>query len=189
MGESDMQVDSDDVCEVCDDQPRCAESQSASSVEVTDAQLRAAYETILRAIGEDPNREGLRKTPARAAKAMRALCSGYAIQPTQLARDALFTVEARSKEPLGMVVVASASSTTSRSRSARLELGRRWSGRHISLAVVSLAGSLTGTPHELRAPLVAQGGKTASHRRLPESKQRASAPLSPPGSGTPWVAA
>lgn len=107
MRESDMQVDSDDVCEVCDDQPRSAASQSASSVEVTDAQLRAAYETILRAIGEDPNREGLRKTPARAAKAMRALCSGYAIQPTQLARDALFTVEARSKEPLGMVVVVS----------------------------------------------------------------------------------
>jgi GTP cyclohydrolase IA len=35
------------------------------------------YRKIITAIGEDPNREGLLKTPARAAEAMRYLTQGY----------------------------------------------------------------------------------------------------------------
>ena len=84
-----------------------AAPRPASSSGVSDAQLKAAYETILRAIGEDPSREGLIKTPARAAKAMRALTSGYGLAPIDIARDALFTVDPTSDEPLGMVVVVS----------------------------------------------------------------------------------
>eukprot|EP00900_Chrysochromulina_parva_P023875 jgi/Chrpa1/6120/Chrysochromulina_OHIO_Genome00000131-RA len=93
----------DRVCKPCGPQPLV--EKAASSTSVSDQQLEAAYEIILRAIGEDPSREGLRKTPARAAKAMRALTSGYSVEPSELARDALFTVEPRSEEPLGMVVV------------------------------------------------------------------------------------
>ena len=93
----------DRVCKPCGPQPLV--EKAASSTSVSDQQLEAAYEIILRAIGEDPSREGLRKTPARAAKAMRALTSGYSVVPSELARDALFTVDPRSEEPLGMVVV------------------------------------------------------------------------------------
>ena len=43
----------------------------------SEAEARAAVETLLRWIGEDPNREGLKDTPARVAKAYRELFSGY----------------------------------------------------------------------------------------------------------------
>ena len=48
---------------------------------------------ILRAIGEDPNREGLLDTPARFDKAFRYLTSGYEKNVGEILNDALFTVE------------------------------------------------------------------------------------------------
>uniref|UniRef100_A0ACB8G6E3 GTP cyclohydrolase 1 n=1 Tax=Sphaerodactylus townsendi TaxID=933632 RepID=A0ACB8G6E3_9SAUR len=39
--------------------------------------LTAAYATILRALGEDPQRQGLLKTPWRAATAMQFFTKGY----------------------------------------------------------------------------------------------------------------
>ena len=60
-------------------------------------QLVNAYRTILRAIGEDPSREGLIDTPARAAKAMLSMTSGYNEDPRTIAGGALFrTGEAQS---------------------------------------------------------------------------------------------
>ncbi len=48
------------------------------------------YREILRLIGEDPEREGLLKTPERAAKALVDITQGYRQNPLEIARKAIF---------------------------------------------------------------------------------------------------
>ncbi len=55
--------------------------------------LRDAVRAQLAALGEDPTREGLLKTPDRVAKSMRALTAGYAQDIDAVINDALFTVD------------------------------------------------------------------------------------------------
>ena len=54
------------------------------------AELAGHYEAILRLIGEDPDREGLKKTPMRAAKAMWYATQGYRQKPSDIMREANF---------------------------------------------------------------------------------------------------
>ena len=49
------------------------------------------YTDILKAIGEDPEREGLKRTPERVAKALQYLTHGYDIDPGAILRSAIFT--------------------------------------------------------------------------------------------------
>ncbi|MBK9275606.1 MAG: GTP cyclohydrolase I FolE [Flavobacteriales bacterium] len=49
------------------------------------------YGDILKAIGEDPDREGLKKTPERVAKALQYLTHGYDLDPAAILRSAMFT--------------------------------------------------------------------------------------------------
>jgi len=49
-------------------------------------------EKIIRGLGEDPEREGLRRTPERAAQALEYLTSGYAQSVEQILNGALFSV-------------------------------------------------------------------------------------------------
>lgn len=56
---------------------------------VTD-KLIANYNTILNLIGEDISREGILKTPERAAKAMQFLTSGNCQDPVEILRSAMF---------------------------------------------------------------------------------------------------
>ena len=55
--------------------------------------LEKSYREILSRIGEDPERDGLKRTPERTAKAMRFLTRGYREDPAQLLRGALFEVD------------------------------------------------------------------------------------------------
>jgi len=48
------------------------------------------YKSIIENVGEDVNREGLLKTPERAAKAMHFLTHGYDLDPEEILRGALF---------------------------------------------------------------------------------------------------
>ena len=54
-------------------------------------QIAAHYEAIIRLLGEDPTREGLLKTPMRAAKAMYYATGGNRLDPAELMRKAIFS--------------------------------------------------------------------------------------------------
>jgi GTP cyclohydrolase I len=54
--------------------------------------IRNSVASILEAIGEDPNREGLLKTPKRVARMYGELFSGYREDPVAMVNDALFEV-------------------------------------------------------------------------------------------------
>jgi GTP cyclohydrolase I len=51
------------------------------------------YRTILKDLGEDPDREGLRNTPERVAKALQFLTHGSDLDPASILRSAMFREE------------------------------------------------------------------------------------------------
>ncbi|MBT8256500.1 MAG: GTP cyclohydrolase I FolE [Bacteroidia bacterium] len=56
---------------------------------VTDS-IKVKYSQILDEVGEDVNREGILKTPERAAKAIQYLTSGHCEDPAEILRSAMF---------------------------------------------------------------------------------------------------
>lgn len=58
-----------------------------------DVSTEEIYREVLRRIGEDPDRDGLLRTPDRVEKAMAYLTKGYQEDPNQLLRAALFDVD------------------------------------------------------------------------------------------------
>lgn len=55
--------------------------------------LADGYRSIIENLGEDIYREGILKTPERAAKAMQYLTHGYGLDPLEILKSALFTEE------------------------------------------------------------------------------------------------
>lgn len=55
--------------------------------------LTENYSNILRELGEDPDRDGLLKTPSRASKAMQFLTQGYRLDPVAILNSAKFKEE------------------------------------------------------------------------------------------------
>ena len=58
-----------------------------------DVSTEEMYREILRRVGEDPNRDGLLRTPGRVEKTMAYLTKGYEEDPGHLLRAALFDVD------------------------------------------------------------------------------------------------
>jgi GTP cyclohydrolase I len=55
--------------------------------------IRKAIREVIQAVGEDPDREGLRNTPDRVARMYAELLSGYSADPEKIINRALFNVE------------------------------------------------------------------------------------------------
>ncbi|MEZ7514026.1 GTP cyclohydrolase I FolE [Flavobacterium frigidarium] len=66
------------------------EKKELYNTEATTA-IAENYRKIITGIGEDVTREGLEKTPERAAKAMQFLTHGYDLDPLEILKSALFT--------------------------------------------------------------------------------------------------
>jgi GTP cyclohydrolase I len=68
-----------------------------NKVETWDAnnvnELATIYRRVLELLGEDPEREGLLKTPMRVAKAMHFLTNGYNMEPEKILKSAMFREE------------------------------------------------------------------------------------------------
>jgi GTP cyclohydrolase IA len=73
----------------------CDDDECCSALPETEPQVMAslseAVYTMLGALGEDPEREGLLKTPERVAKSLRFLTKGYHQDPEELLKNAVFT--------------------------------------------------------------------------------------------------
>ncbi len=72
-----------------DASPLLYERQDVYHADTTD-ELAALTRRQLELIGEDPDREGLVKTPERVAKAWQFLTHGYGLDPDEILRSALF---------------------------------------------------------------------------------------------------
>ncbi|MDT0690562.1 GTP cyclohydrolase I FolE [Salegentibacter sp. F188] len=59
------------------------------NLEVTD-NLKYNFRSIIKELGEDPEREGIVKTPERAAKAMQFLTQGYEMDAKTILEEAMF---------------------------------------------------------------------------------------------------
>src|SRR5690554_3321605 len=55
--------------------------------------IASHYKDIIEAIGENPQRQGLLKTPERVAKALQYLTHGYDVDPSAILRGAMFEEE------------------------------------------------------------------------------------------------
>ena len=71
--------------------PKLAVSRSAATP--SDADVERAFREILRWIGEDPDRDGLKNTPARMVRAYREYFAGYAINPEDALRTTFEEVD------------------------------------------------------------------------------------------------
>jgi GTP cyclohydrolase IA len=57
------------------------------------AAIEAAVRAILTSVGEDPERDGLQRTPNRVARMYQELLAGYTIDPNALINNAIFDVD------------------------------------------------------------------------------------------------
>lgn len=74
--------------------PRIDNENSYERIErfdnLTTQTLANHYKEVLSLIGEDPDREGLEKTPERVAKSIQFLTNGYSIDPKEILKSAMF---------------------------------------------------------------------------------------------------
>ncbi len=64
-----------------------------SGAGINQAEIRDSVARMIQAFGEDPERDGLLRTPDRVARMYEELLSGYRIDPVKMVNEALFEVD------------------------------------------------------------------------------------------------
>jgi GTP cyclohydrolase I len=75
-----------------DDEITADEMEGSGLLFPASEQIKAAIRSILKSVGEDPQRDGLKNTPARVARMYEEILQGYRTDPATLINDALFDV-------------------------------------------------------------------------------------------------
>ncbi len=70
-----------------------AAAELFGGVGVARPEIEAAVRQLLAAVGENPEREGLERTPERVARMYDELLAGYRVDPTAMINDAIFDVD------------------------------------------------------------------------------------------------
>jgi GTP cyclohydrolase I len=96
----------------------------AGATAPTDAQAESAFREILRWIGEDPDRDGLRETPKRLVRAFREYFCGYDEEPEEVLRKTFEEVEGYDE----MIVLRSVSFESHCEHHVAPIIGRAWVG-------------------------------------------------------------
>ena len=73
--------------------PLSSEDEGLLTAVLAQASLAELTREMLLRLGEDPQREGLQRTPERMAQALEFLTKGYQEDPQEILRGALFTEE------------------------------------------------------------------------------------------------
>lgn len=73
----------------------CAKQKTENILEELKTGLEQCTERVLQLIGEDPTREGLVRTPERVARSIQQMTSGYAQNPSEVLKAALFKEDYR----------------------------------------------------------------------------------------------
>ena len=68
-------------------------NESLASSKINAEEIQQAVLNILQAVGENPDREGLKRTPERVARMYTELLSGYKADPIAVVNDAIFDVK------------------------------------------------------------------------------------------------
>jgi GTP cyclohydrolase IA len=69
------------------------EQESAIVPRPSRSEVEKALRTLIRWTGDNPDRDGLKETPARVARAMEEYCAGYSQDPTQILQKTFEEIE------------------------------------------------------------------------------------------------
>ncbi|MBI4354917.1 MAG: GTP cyclohydrolase I FolE [Candidatus Omnitrophica bacterium] len=75
------------------DEPQPAPGRKGLAGQPQSSTMQAAVTQLLTLLGEDPSREGLRRTPERVERSLKFLTEGYRQDATQVLNGALFSVK------------------------------------------------------------------------------------------------
>ncbi len=64
-----------------------------SEPNIDQKEIERAIGAVIKATGEDPKREGLRRTPERVAKMFEELLAGYRVDPFEMLNEAVFKIQ------------------------------------------------------------------------------------------------
>lgn len=70
----------------------CEQAELLPGAEIDYQAIEAAVARILCAVGENPDREGLKRTPERVARMYTELLGGYRLDPVALVNEAIFEI-------------------------------------------------------------------------------------------------